>query len=142
MTIKKWKDEGKTITSRELKGKSITIQRLARIFDSIEFLQNEKIWVVRMETNEHPELDKYRIIVSNHLEPIIIRRFHEIPQEGHFATNKTADKILNHSWISTPITSVTKQIAKCLPCQLKKNSIIHKIKKQRSAMFNEKEVTR
>ena len=83
-------------------------------------------------------MNKYRIIVPNHLEPIIIRRFHEIPQEGHFATNKTADKILNHFWISTPITSVTKQIAKCLPCQLKKKSIIYKIKPQRSVMFNEK----
>ena len=71
---------------------------------------------------EHPEIDKYRIIVPEHLEQDVIRRFHKSPQEGHFATQVTANKVLNHFWITTPIASVTRYITQCLECQLKKKA--------------------
>ena len=41
---------------------------------------------------EHPEIDKYRIIVPEHLEQDVIRRFHKSAQEGIFATQITANK--------------------------------------------------
>ena len=63
---------------------------------------------------EHPEIDKYRIIVPDHLEQDVIRRFHKSPQEGHFATQVTANKVLNHFWITTPIATVTRYITQCL----------------------------
>ena len=87
---------------------------------------------------ENPEIDRYRIIVPEHLERDVIRRFHKSPEEGHFATQITANKILNHFLITKLIATVTRCITQCLKCQFKKKSVIHKIVPQRSIMLTNK----
>ena len=114
------------------------LRRLRKLFESIVIEPHSNALAIKTAEFEHPEIDKYRIIVPEHLEQDVIRRFHKSPQEGHFATQITANKVLNHFWITTPIATVTRYITQCLECQLKKESIIHKIKPQRSIMFTNK----
>ena len=40
--------------------------------------------------------------------------------------------------MTTPIAIITRYITECLECQLKKKSVIHKIKPKRSIMFTKK----
>ena len=72
---------------------------------------------------EQPEIDRYRMIVTEHLEKDLIRRFHKSPQEGHFATQIKANKGLNQFWITIPIATVTKYITQCLECPVKKRAL-------------------
>ena len=137
-TVKQWIDNGNPPTRDELKTKSIKLQRLGKLFESIVIEPHSGALAIKTAAFEHPEIDKFRIIVPEHLEQDVIRRFHKSPQEGHFATHITANKVLNHFWITTPIASVTRYITQCLECQLKKKSVIHKIKPQRSVMFTNK----
>ena len=137
-TVKQWIDNGNPPTRDELKTKSIKLQRLGKLFESIVIEPHSSALAIKTAAFEHPEIDKFRIIVPEHLEQDVIRRFHKSPQEGHFATHITANKVLNHFWITTPIASVTRYITQCLECQLKKKSVIHKIKPQRSVMFTNK----
>ena len=137
-TVKQWMDNGTAPTRDELKSKSMKLQRLGKLFESIVIEPRSNALAIKTAEFEHPEIDKYRIIVPDHLEQDVIRRFHKSPQEGHFATQVTANKVLNHFWITTPIATVTRYITQCLECQLKKKSIIHKIKPQRSIMFTNK----
>ena len=137
-TVKQWIDNGNPPTRDELKTKSIKLQRLGKLFESIVIEPHSGALAIKTAAFEHPEIDKFRIIVPEHLEQDVIRRFHKSPQEGHFATHITANKVLNHFWITTPVASVTRYITQCLECQLKKKSVIHKIKPQRSVMFTNK----
>ena len=115
--------------------RSTTVQRLAKHFDS--FIVEPQYGAIAIKTAEfqHPETNPVRIIIPEHLEQEVIRIYHESPKEGHFATSITTNKVLNRFWLSTPIATVIEYITPCLDCQLKKNSIIHKIKPQRSIMF-------
>ena len=117
---------------------STTVQRLAKLFDSLSIEPQSGAIAIKTAEHEHPEMDTTRIIIPKDLEQEVIRRFHKSPQEGHFATAITANKVLNHFWLSTPIATVTRYITQCLECQLKKKSVIHKIKPQRSIMFTNK----
>jgi len=113
-------DNGTSPTRDELKIKSMKLQRLGKLFESIVIEPRSNALAIKTAEFEHPEIDKYRIIVPDHLEQDVIRRFHKSPQEGHFATQVTANKVLNHFWITTPIATVTRYITQCLECQLKK----------------------
>ena len=94
-------------TRDELKTKSIKVQRLGKLFESIVIEPHSSALSIKTAAFEHPEIDKFRIIVPEHLEQDVIRRFHKSPKEGHFATHITANKVLNHFWITTSIASVT-----------------------------------
>ena len=83
-------------------------------------------------------MNPVRIIIPEYLEKKVIRRFHKSSQQDHFATAITANKILNHFWLSTHIATVTRYITQCLECQFKKKITIHKIKPQKSIMFPNK----
>ena len=115
---------------------STTVQRLAKLFDSLSIEPQSGAIAIKTAEHEHPEMDTIRIIIPKDLEQEVIRRFHKSPQEGHFATAITANKVLNHFWLSTPIATVTRYITQCLECQLKKKSVIQKIKPQRSMFAN------
>ena len=126
--VKQWMDNGNAPTLEELKTKSIKLQRLGKLFQSIVIEPHSNALAIKTAEFEHPEMDNYRIIVPEHLKQDVIRRFHKSPQEGHFATQITAKNVLNHFSVITPIATVTRYITQCLECQIKKKSIIHKIK--------------
>ena len=76
--------------------RSTTVQRLAKLFDSLVIDPQSGAIAIKTAEFEHPEVDTIRIIIPEHLEQEVIRRFHKSPQEGHFATPITANKVLNH----------------------------------------------
>ena len=86
---------------------------------------------------EHPEVDKHRIIVPEHLEQDVFRRFHKSPKEGYFARPITANKVLGHFWITIGIYHIS-IITQFLECQLKKKNVIYKIEPRNSIMFRNK----
>ena len=92
---------------------STTVQRLAKLFDSLSIEPQSGAIAIKTAEHEHPEMDTTRIIIPKDLEQEVIRRFHKSPQEGHFATAITANKVLNHFWLSTPIATVTRYITQC-----------------------------
>ena len=133
--IRTWKENGNLPPSQELKQTHPNAQKYAKLFDSIAIDPRDNILVLASAPFEHPEIDSKRILVPKALEQQVVRRFHKNPTEGHFAEAKTMDKILNHFWMISPSTAVKQYIAKCLQCQLKKKSIINKIKPQRGIVF-------
>lgn len=141
-TVKQWMNNGTTPTRDEVKMMCTKLQRLGKLFELIVIEPNSNSLAIKTTEFEHPEIDKYRIIVQKHLEQEIIRIFHKPLQEVHFATPITANKVFNHSWITTPIDTVTKYITQCLECQLKKKRVIHKIKLKDQLCSQPKLITR
>lgn len=133
--VRRWKEENILPTINELKKMNTNLQRYAKNFDSIKIDPDTNILLLESAPNEHLEIDKQRILIPEALHNQVIHRFHRSPQEGHFATEITASKILNHFWMPRIYTISHEYIARCLECHLKKKSIIHQIKPQRSHMY-------
>ena len=62
----------------ELKTKYIKLQRLEKLFESIVIEPHSNTLAIKTGEFEHPERDKYRIIVPEQLEQDVIRRFSQI----------------------------------------------------------------
>ena len=61
-------DSGTAPTKDELKTKSMKLQRLGELFESIVIEPCSNALAIKTAEFEHPEIDKYRIIVPEHLE--------------------------------------------------------------------------
>ena len=136
--VREWKLQDSLPPGEELKKLNTDLQRLSKIFDSIKLDPETNILMVETAPNEHMEIDKFRILLPKECEHQVIRRFHSQPQQGHFGVGITANRILNHFWMSRPYPQITEFISRCLECQLKKKSIINKIRPQRTHMYTNK----
>ena len=76
-TVKQWIDNGTAPTRDELKSKSMKLQRLGKLFESFVIEPRSNALAIKTAEFEHPEIDKYRIIVPDHLEQDVFRRFHK-----------------------------------------------------------------
>ena len=113
-----------------MKNLNTELQRYSKLFDNIKIDPSTDIMTLESSQNEHLEIDDKRILLPERLNSLVIGRFHKNPQSGHFATGITKNKVLNHFWMPRTYPTVTEFISKCLECELKKKSVIHRIKTQ------------
>ena len=57
--------------------RSTTVQRLAKLFDSLSIEPQSGAIAIKTAEHEHPEMDTTRIIIPKDLEQEVIRRFHK-----------------------------------------------------------------
>ena len=70
---------------------NIETQRYFQIRDNIVIDPRTNIMLYEKMPNEHPEIDKYGILLPKSKPTEVIRRFHKAPTEAHFwATNKAS----------------------------------------------------
>ena len=77
---------GNEPTRDELKTKYIKLQRQGKLFESIVIEPHSHALQINTSEFEQSEKDNSRIIVPEHLEQDVIRRFPKSPQEGNSAT--------------------------------------------------------
>ena len=70
--MKQWIDNGNAPTRDELKIKSIKLQRLVKLFESIVIESHSNAMAIKTAEFEHPEIDRFRIIVSEHLKQDVL----------------------------------------------------------------------
>lgn len=116
--IRQWKEQGIYPPESDIKKMNIDTQKYFQIRNNITIDPRSKIILYEKMQFEHPEIDKYRILLPKAKRIEGTRRFH---REGHFSATVTASRILNHFWMPRIFAPITEYIAKCLECQLKKN---------------------
>ena len=110
---KEWKIKGTYPPESEIKKMNIETQRYFQIRDNIVIDPRTNIMLYEKMPNEHPEIDKYRILLPKSKQTEVIRRFHKMPTEAHLSATKTASKLLNHFWmprIFTPTRNISQYV--------------------------------
>ena len=66
--VKQWLNGGNPQSKDNLKMRSTTVQRLAKLFDSLIVEPQYGALVIKTAEFEHPEMDPIRMIIPDHLE--------------------------------------------------------------------------